>query len=215
MAVLAILSTVTLIVAAIITTSNASQPYYFDAIKDVTLSGTASRNGDDNLAVGYYSQAIVTPRKRLLIQFDVSTIPTGCILESATMQLYYKGAVPSTAVTHQIKVHIIKKPWVESQATSTHRTSGQRWGTNYVGTDGIDAFQQHIDDVQISTSVAGGYMNFDIKTAVSAWRSFPTSNHGLLLKSENEPPSSNAEGIIQFYTRANPNKKPRLEVICQ
>lgn len=42
-------------------------------------------------------------------------------------------------LTHEVQLHVVNKPWLEDQATTTERLTGVSWDETYLALDGSDA----------------------------------------------------------------------------
>jgi len=168
--------------------------YKLGVTQDVTLERSHSNyNWLQYLLVSKHPQY---PNKRSLVQFE--NLPRSCPyskIQRAKMYLYFvyahKASWHSIYLTPWIprymKVHLVKKSWKESQATSTKRDYGHMWGTPYLGLNNIDAESapQQPQAVTIFPYRPRGFVEFDITNAVRSWsRGVP--NNGLVIRATNE-----------------------------
>ena len=173
--------------------TGAGKVYKLSVTQDLTLE-----RGNTNF--NYLKYLIVSrhpwfPNKRSLVQFEnlPSSCPSSNVI-SAKMYLYYeyshKASFMSTKnvpfIPRYLRVHLVKKPWVESQTTSTMRLRGVPWSSQWLALDGTDAEatpQQGI--VTIFPYRPQGFVEFDVTNAVKDWSS-GVPNNGLVIRATNE-----------------------------
>lgn len=74
---------------------------------------------------------LTSDREFGLIEFDVSSLPAGAIITSATMSLYYFEWYIGDPVGRAYYIHRLLRPtWTEAGATWNHYTGTSDWGTN-------------------------------------------------------------------------------------
>jgi hypothetical protein len=102
---------------------------------------------------------------RGLVRFDLSPIPSGATVTSATVTLY---AGWNTSFTN-VRAHKVLNPWAE--ATVSYNNF---WASSNFAADVIASF------------AAGnqGFKSFDITALAAQWVSGATANHGLLLEED-------------------------------
>gem|GEM_PF-3570967 len=116
---------------------------------------------------------------RSYLRFDLSPIPTGAIINSATLIVYVASATGSPT----IEVRSAVQGWTESTVT---------WNNQPIPSALI------IDSQVISSSP--GFVSWDITSLVSMWFGGKVFNNGICLKG----PTS-AESYAQFHTREGSN----------
>jgi hypothetical protein len=168
--------------------------YKLNVVQDVTLENP---NGNMNylqyLLLGLHPQYA---KKRSLIQFE--DLPaTQCPVSKirwAKMYIYFQYAHKASGntvtqtpyISRPIQVHMVKKRWLESQATSGIRLSGVNWSQHYLDLNDNDAEAAPQDGATtIYTMHPRGFVEFDVTRAVRSWaRGNP--NYGLLLWATDE-----------------------------
>ena len=135
------------------------------------------------------------PNKRSLVQFEdlPSSCPSSNVI-SAKMYLYYEYSHKASFMSirsvpfilRYLRVYLVKKPWVESQATSTMCRRGVSWFSPWLALDGRDAeATPQQGTVTIFPYRPQGFVEFDVTNAVRAWsRGVP--NNGLVIRAVNE-----------------------------
>jgi len=159
------------------------------------------------------------PKKRTLVKFPVSSIPSGAIIEEATLKLYYYAKhkpswVSETFVNREVQAHVVFTNWNEGTARVDYPWSGY-------STFGLEPdpefppfadYYQEMEDVETFTSTTGVWKEWDVKRAVENWVSGHWQNNGLVLWATNE----DVEGYdVRMYSKeftTDTSKCPRLEV---
>ena len=174
--------------------TGAGKVYKLNLTQDVTLErGSQNFNSLEYLIV---SKIPMYPNKRSLVQFE--DLPSSCPsknVTSAKMYLYYiKSGKPSymsaesiSFIPRYLQVHLVKKPWKESQATSTMRLRGIPWSSPWLALDGTDAeaTPQQGTVTIFPFRPSGQFVEFDVTDAVTKWSS-GVPNNGLVIRATNE-----------------------------
>ncbi|HQX52611.1 MAG TPA: DUF4347 domain-containing protein, partial [Planctomycetaceae bacterium] len=109
--------------------------------------------------------------QRALVQFDLSSIPVGSTIQSATLRL------TSTAIDGSLNIgaYQLQQSWVEGSTTWNQRSSGTNWtsaGSTYNSTA--------VDTINKSTT---GQHSFNITTLAQAWLAGTQQNYGVMVAS--------------------------------
>ena len=133
-----------------------------------------------NTGVGYGTQ-------RTLIDFNLSSVPAGVTLDSATLTLYAATSgtwggnnIPGNAM----EIYRVTAGWAENQVTWTSRLTGINWtvpGGDYVGTTGVKDVSPYA--TSYAQPLANAPVQWDVTSLVSEWRANPSENLGLMLLS--------------------------------
>ncbi|MDA8212789.1 MAG: DNRLRE domain-containing protein [Clostridia bacterium] len=167
---------------------------------------TQTGGSDTTLGVGLYQDANQSNRIRSLFKFDLSSIPQGASILDATLNLWMASVTNNTSIG--VEVHKVTRAWTES---------GANWNTS----DGTTAWTTPGGDFNATpeTTVTGigplldlsFNITFDITTMVANWVQTPSSNLGMLLKSNSETTNT-----VKKFTSSddvnNPNNRPMLAV---
>ncbi|XP_068761475.1 uncharacterized protein [Montipora capricornis] len=196
--------------------------YTLAAVADVTLERSSTNfNYLEYLIVSKLPQY---PNKRSLVKFEA--LPSACPsakIKSAKMYLYYvyahKASWHSITFTpfipRYMQVHLVKKDWRETEATSSRRYIGANWASPWLGLDGTDAeaVPQEWNPVTIFPLRPGGFVEFDITPAVRSWRS-GVPNNGVVIRAVNELEAGRS---IRFASKAyikDSYTHPFARVLC-
>ena len=169
----------------------------------------AGPNGSSaDLVMGTQGPAVGGAHNRGLVKFNLTSIPTNAFIDSVSLRVNV-NKVASGGEGSLFHLHTVKVPWTESAATWFVRSAGQNWVTPG-GARGTD----YAEDSSGNAFVGGtGATLFETTTGlvadVTAWLNAPASNHGWLIKTENESVEKTAG---RFGARENPNTAPQLTV---
>jgi hypothetical protein len=166
------------------------------ADKDTAIRSSFSTynyGADNNVYTGYL---IGTVRRGLFLA-DLSSIPSGSTISSATLSLYLRSIASGD---NTVSGYRSKRAWLEGTGTGNATGDGATWAT-YNGTNswqtagGMGANDAESDAITArATTVAEGVGSkaFTLDTAkVSGWVDGTFANNGLLLKSGTEDSASN------------------------
>ncbi len=153
-----------------------------------------------SLGVGGDEPAGTGKDKSALLKWDLSTIPAGSKISSASVTL---NVTNTTTQTYQ--AYELKRPWVESAATWLLYATGKSWQT--AGAKGLlDRGTTVVGSVSPSTS---GNQSFALSaTLVQGWVDNPASNNGIIIAN-----ATNTDGF-DFSSRESTtsNLRPQLNV---
>jgi len=124
----------------------------------------ASAGSNYGTAAAMYIQARTSQARRTLVQFDVSSVPSGSTINSATLELY------ATAVTGglTLNAHRITGAWTETGVTWTNQPA-------YNSTA----------DASIAGGTGTGWKIWNVASVVQQWVG-GTANYGLVVKASTE-----------------------------
>jgi hypothetical protein len=134
---------------------------------------TISYTGDVDFIAAYWTWGGFWGVLRSMIQFDMTSIPTSAIVNSAELSLYYNPTSSSNgqAGTNESYLQRITAPWVESTVT---------WN-NQPTTDTVNQVT-----LARSTSANQDYPNIDVSASTQLMVSNPALNFGWMIKLINE-----------------------------
>jgi len=201
--------------------TGAGMQHILKAVEDVSLERSSTN-------YNYLKYLIVSklpqfPNKRSLVKFE--NLPNACPsskIKSAKMYLYYLHAHKASwhsitftpFIPRYMQVHLVKKFWRETQATSSRRYYGANWSSPWLGLDGTDAeaVPQEWNPVTIFPYRPAGFVEFDITSAVRSWRN-GVPNYGVVIRAVNELEAGRS---IRFASKAykDSSKHPFVFVLC-
>ncbi|HYP26616.1 MAG TPA: DNRLRE domain-containing protein [Blastocatellia bacterium] len=130
-------------------------------------------NGETKLLV------LGTEDIKSLVRFDLSSIPAGARITSATLSLYNYGH-ENSANGGAVNVHRASKVWVESQATWNVYSAGNSWAAAGMQA-GSDYATSPMSSITINTAI-NVWRNFDVTGLVQGWVN-GTTNNGFVVRS--------------------------------
>jgi len=144
---------------------------------------------------------------RTLIRFDLSAIPRGAVVESATLELYLFNS--SGSQTDVVEAFPLLHDWVEG-------TGGANAGASWDLYDGVTPWAtpggDHLPDaVAAFTAAAPGWKSMDLATVAQEWVDGTLPNYGLVLAS----PLSSGNNEKHYYSREylDSTLRPKLTVV--
>jgi hypothetical protein len=194
-----------LIFCVIVTRIALADTATFFSVTDTTISennGASTTGVSDTMIVGHLDPGHANVPSRGLLRFDLSSLPSGVIVTSATVELTVTAA--ANPILHQHFLHRVLLGWLENSATWT--TSGT---TPWENTGGD---YEQVGDA--SVNITGGATYTLASTAglvgtVQLWATNAASNFGWLLRSSAEDDGRNAR---RFATREANLNRPKLIV---
>ena len=205
---------------------NADRPVPTDAprIDDPRMDVVApSPSGDTYLNIDNLNYATVdqlnlytwpdnTIANAIVMKFDLSAIPPGSTISSATLNLYLFSSDATADATYTVTVHqvIHRNPVVASATGDTYD------GTNpWTATGAPHPLAQGDIGAAVDTRAidkAAGFKQWDVTSLVQGWVSSPGSNFGLLLNSD---PSKLRDRWRFFRSNeyATVNQRPSLSIV--
>ena len=190
--------------------------YKAPANADTFLHAGQNQNFRDILIVSFH---LGFPKKRILIKFDTSDVPTTCQVVHAKMYIHFLYAHKASYQTVQqapylsrpLQVHQMKRQWLESVATSTYRLPGFQWSQPNAAL-GVD-FSYYVEDTVTMVAIRPrGYVEFDVTNAMKKWLN-GEPNYGLMIW---DPTETIPGRDIRFYSREHQeaNYRPFMNVLC-
>lgn len=164
---------------------------------------------DPNLNFGSDTKLLVlggSENAKALVRFDLSSIPAGAVISSATLSLY-NHSHQADINGGTVSVNPVSKPWAENQATWNVSSSGVNWAT-----PGMQAGVDYATDLDTTITVDTAinvWRNFDVTAMVRRWASGAAGNNGFVIRSA-------ARGVKpHFYSSdylSEPTLRPKLVV---
>lgn len=158
------------------------------------------RGGDSELRVKTENGKL----NRTLLRFDVSGIPAGSTISSATLSLWVKE-VRDGNVT--INAHKLTNSWNEPQVTwkARDKAANQNWST-----EGGDYNAVVIDSEAFVKDVKNYWATWNLTSAVTDWLNTPATNYGVILESPVTSPKN--ETKFKSSDDGTAAQRPMLEI---
>lgn len=150
--------------------------------------------------------AIEDAPQRSLVEFDLSFLPAGALVQSAELGLYASQVQSPGPVT----VHRVTTPWLEGTCQGSGCTAdGATWVTTDGSTPWASPGGDHEPAAEDSRTVTTPFTwtFWDVTDAAADWVGGSQPNHGLLVRTQ-------PGGSVDFVSSdaANPMEHPRLEL---
>jgi len=153
---------------------------------DTYLNIDAANYATDTL-LNLYTWPDDTVANAIVMKFDLSSIPAGATLSSATLHLYLAASDPSPDPTYTVTVHQI----VNFNPDVTTATGYTYDGVNGWTPTGCCPYNIPLAQADISLPVdtkdvdkTVGFKQWDVTALVQGWLSDPSTNFGLLVNSD-------------------------------
>jgi hypothetical protein len=102
--------------------------------------------------------------RRSVLQFDLSSIPAGQIIDSATLNLYGHSVLGSTDVS-SVSAFKVTRSWLENEVTYRQATNGLDWtqlGGDYVGTTNVYDVSPYASWTGLQSGLANAWYTWDV-----------------------------------------------------
>ena len=136
-----------------------------------------------------------TDVQRALVQFDLSSVPSGSTVTAATLELQATGI--DGLLT--IDAYQVQQSWSETTVTWNQRSSGTNWSTAGGAFDATP-----LDSISTNQT---GIHSFDVTSLVQDWVDGAAQNYGLLIGS----PDGGGNRTVTYDSREG-SVKPRLVI---
>ncbi len=157
------------------------------------------KGGDDELRV----KTEQGKRNHSLIQFDLSSLPSGAAPASAALSLWVKD---STGAPVEVAAHIVESSWNEAQATWANRNREAHLPWTVPGGDYSPAVADSVLVVQKNV-----WATWDLGAEVVSWLTSPGDNFGVLLEGGVTQPKGEKKFVSSDAGAAE--RRPTL-VVC-
>ncbi|MCS7039609.1 MAG: DNRLRE domain-containing protein, partial [Caldilineales bacterium] len=158
------------------------------------------RGGDSELRVKSENGKL----NRALLRFDLSGIPAGSTITSATLSLWVKEVRDGNI---SIRAHKLTNSWNEAQVTwkARDKAANLLWTTQ-----GGDYQAAILDSQTLIKGTKNAWASWNLTTAVNDWYTNPATNYGVIL----EAPVSTPKGEAKFKSSddGTASQRPKLEV---
>jgi len=150
---------------------------------------------------------------RPMAQFDLSAIPAGSTVNSATISFYQYsqiGGVPRT-----LDLHYLTGGWTEGTGELTASGDGATWDTK----DGASLWTTSGGDYDATASasvvappVAGAWIDWDVRSLAQGWIDGAIPNNGVIIKKSVENAASFDCSLFYSSEWSDPTLYPKLVV---
>jgi len=185
--------------ATVTTITPSSGDTYISQLQPDTNFGTL-------LSLLVYSATAPPPANvRSLVKFDLSSVPSGSTVNSASLQLYRYSDIGASPVGRTYTAdRVITSNWAEASATWNKYDGVNSWGSP--GGDFTTA-----GEASATVPACCGYISWTVTDIVKAWIESDQPNYGFLIKDQVED-ASPAVGAWFFSRESTDPNKPILTV---
>jgi hypothetical protein len=190
---------------------NASGANYPNTVQDTYLN----INTDVNAAsptLNTYTWPANTPANTVLMQWNLSALPAGAQIQSATLSLYLTASGGDSLYAVPVS-EVIKKTPVIAKCNGYTYDGTNAWDPSSIPYNSIPLAESDIapaaDTPQINTTV--GYKNWNVTNIVKDWVATPANNRGLLLNSSNAATSDSSRTFASSEA-TDATQRPKLVV---
>lgn len=180
----------------------------------VIVSGTATTNygnaatfdfGEDNTATNFIA--------RSLIQFDLSSIPAGSTINTATLTLTLSSAGSFRSSNNRTaRIYRMLRPWVELESTWNIAATGVNWGTAGASNTTSDRESTDIGSTTFNTSDSANSEKSFTLTALQVQEMITGggfTNNGFMVKMDTE---TNDRYFAHSCEAATASYRPKLVI---
>mgnify|MGYP005841554835 CR=1 FL=1 len=140
-----------------------------------------------------------------LLRFDLSDVPAGVTVRSATLHLHTVASTNPNPM--RIQGYALNRPWVATEVTWLQSAGNALWDAP--GANGVPGDRSDRVIFEAPAAGVGQWMQVDVTEAVRGWLNDPASNHGVLLKGVGDV---SVEYRLASENSANGALRPRLVV---
>jgi len=193
---------------------NSSDSNYPNTIEDTFIDINANVNATGTL-LSTYTWPANTPCNAIITKWNLSALPAGAQIQSATLQLYMNYLEAGGGDTlYTVPVHkIINKSPDVSKANGLYYDGTNPWDPSNIPYNSIPLAQSNISpavDTQ-QLNMTNGYKSWNVTSIVKDWVASPASNYGILVNGSNTNSADSNRGFAS--TRAtDPDQRPKLVI---
>ena len=177
---------------------------------DVYLQDATNSGSNSSLIIG---KSTGTDKKRTIIKFNVSSVPSGATVINAQMKLRYYGTTGSPWVDRSVQAHQLLVNWNETQATRDVRLTATSWALQYGAINGTDAKAAMESATLFKVNEFPVWKNWDLTTLTQKWITGAATNCGVILWATNEDTTTGLNLWFRSSDYSDSSFHPRLEII--
>lgn len=144
------------------------------------------------------------PKRRSVVQFDISSIPPGSIVHSATLRLYYGFWATNNPAGRTFWAYRVTHSWLEDGVTWNTYDGVNNWsspGGEYTVSGG---------DSQTVPPDAHVWMTWNVTDIAKAWIENGSPNYGFIIRDGDETGAMNNHAYFLPKEYSNPDLHPQL-----
>ncbi len=170
------------------------------------LAGSALVCGDDSAGDSMC--------KVVLVKFDLSAIPPGSLVTSASLRLFEHAA--GGVGSRTLSLRRVQAAWDEAGATWNERLAGTAWSQPGCGADDADRSAAEAGSVVLDGSPANNFVTLGsgagLVAVIQGWLDGLYPNHGILLLSSGCNNAGTMYNSFRDRTYTSTSQRPRLDI---
>ncbi|MBV5339649.1 MAG: DNRLRE domain-containing protein [Deltaproteobacteria bacterium] len=191
---------------------NAAGSTYANTVEDTFLNINTNVNAT-SAVLNTYTWPAAKPANAILMNWDLSALPAGAVIQSATLSLYMSASGGDALYEMPVSAIINKSP-VIAKSNGTTYDGTNAWTASSVPYNSIPLAQSDIatavDAPLVDKTI--GYKNWNVTSLVKGWMAAATSNKGLLLNSSSKA-SSDSNRVFASSEAVDASQRPKLVVL--
>jgi hypothetical protein len=193
-----------------VTFGNVPNADYAETCLDTYVnSGEPTVNYSTESNIETYTWPANTVANRIIIKWDLSAIPKGATIHSATLSAYMSGTEDDGGdANYDILVHRIMNHNPSISACTWNTFDGVHSWSGGADGGGADLAPAE-SSVVVGMSV--GYRNWNVSQMVQEWVNDPLTNYGLMLSPDSSA-SSDSNRFFRSTEYSAPDQRPKLTV---
>jgi len=191
---------------------NAAGSNYANTVEDTFLQLNTKANATST-ALNTYTWPAAKPANAILMNWDLSALPAGAVIQSATLSLYMSESGGDALYEMPVSGIINKMP-VIAKSNGTTYDGTNAWTASSVPNNSIPLAQSDIAtavDAPLVDKIIG-YKNWNVTSLVKGWVATAANNKGLLLNSSSKA-SSDSNRVFASSEAADASQRPKLVVL--
>lgn len=190
---------------------NAAGSNYPNTVADTYLNLNTGVNAASTV-LNTYTWPAGKPANSILMSWNLSSLPAGAQIQSATLSLYMTGS-GGDALYEMPASGIINKLPVIAKSNGNTFDGTNAWTASSVPYGGIPLAQSDIAtaiDAPLIDKIIG-YKSWNVTSIVKDWIAIPVNNKGLLLNSSSKA-SADSSRVFASSEAVDANQRPKLVV---
>lgn len=150
---------------------------------------------------------------RGVLKFDLSSIPVGSTINSATLSLYQFAQADTS--TPELGVYYATRGWTEGTGNGTETADGATWltydGASSWSSPGGD-FDSTAQALATAPNTTGTWVDFAITSLTQSWLNGTIANNGVFVKKTTGSGSTDYKSFYSSDYTTDPTLRPKLVV---
>lgn len=191
---------------------NATGSNHLNTVEDTYININTEQNATETFLNAYTWPARV-PANTILMKWNISALPAGAQIQSATLNLYQVGWNGDSSYVMPVSKIINKSP-VISKTTGYTYDGTNAWTASSIPYNSIPLGQSDIAapvDAPLLNTTNGTYKSWNVTSIVKDWTANPSSNLGMMINSSNAASKDTSRTFVSSES-INAGQRPKLTV---